>query len=177
MNKILAFLCAVSVTFLNIGEPRAEYAENGLGRDFAEMTLASGGSVAVGFDVASTIYLSRGPGHAWGRIASGIGSIGGGAFLGFTGVLSILLVSKSSIPLGGEGGPEDHAFTTARVLGGVELGLAAASIGLGIASLTTYRSHESHEKDGVEPPHAFNWHLVPVALPGGGGSMMAVGQF
>jgi hypothetical protein len=174
MNKIVTLLCAVSISLSSISEARAEYVENSLGRDFAALTLASGGSVALGFDVVSTIYVSRGPGHEWGRIASGVGSIAGGSFLGVTGVLTLLIVSKSAIPPGGEGGPQDDALTTSRVLAGVEFGLAAVSIGMGIASLATYRSHK---KEGVEPQHAFNWHLAPVALPGGGGSLIAVGQF
>ena len=169
---------AASLATLSATAAHAEYVENYMARDFALMTLATAGSTAVAFDVGDAIYLAKGRGGQPGRIVCGVGSIVAGLGLLAGGALSLSIGGEGNVPGQGSPGfeelPEYKALTTARVLAGVEFGLAAASGALGIAALSTFH-RDAGDQDTQDA--AARWRLIPVTLPNRGAALTIARRF
>jgi hypothetical protein len=164
----------IVVASLSIAGPgRAEYVENFMAREFALVTLASAGSVALGFGVASTVYLASGPGDQTGRVVVGIGSIHGGASMLAGGALTLTIGGEENIPPPPDGGSARDALFEARALGSIEIALGAASIGVGIATLATFCSPAGEEKLATA---VMSWSVLPIVMPSGG-AVAVVGGF
>jgi hypothetical protein len=165
-------LAAAALAFGYASEARGEYAENYMGRDFAGITLGAAGSVALGFSIASTVYLAGGPGDEVGRIVTGVGAIHAGTGLMLGGALALSVIGEDHVPAGVEDSPEAEALTVARALAGIDIGLALVSAGLGIASVATYERSEEAPTTG-----AVSWQLAPVVYGDSGGRIGATGRF
>ncbi len=143
------------------GAGRAEYVENQMSRDVAALTLGTSGAAALGFDIASIVYLAGGSGDQLGRIITGVGSLTAGAGLIVGGTLSLSTGGVGHIPGGADNmdSEEGRAMTEARVIAGVDIGLAVASIGVGIATLVTFEGDS--EQDGSQTSR---WALWPIIM-------------
>jgi hypothetical protein len=169
-----AAACGAGFVLLCSTPARAEYVENDLGMAMAAITLATAGTTALGFDIANTAYLVQGPGDQPGRIVAAVGSMLAGCGLVIGAAVALSTVGEEHIP-GGAGGSEEAAMRTARRLAAIDIGLAAVSLGLGIATIATYDSEAS---DHGPPADAVQMRLSPVVVPmAGGGAVGVAGQF
>ena len=175
--RLRAALLATSAALVALAltaSARAEYVENQMGRTAAAITLATTGAAALAFDIGDTVYLARGTGDETGRIATGVGSLLAGVGLVIGGAIALGEVGEDHIPAGtGHGdSPEATALAQARLLGGIDVGLAAVSFGLGIAALATFEA--TSDAGSLAAPRC---RLLPLVLAGEGAGLGLVGSF
>lgn len=155
-------------------EARAEYVENQAGRGMAAFTLGIAGSLSLGMDIANVVYLAGGSGDQLGRIITGVGSLAGGTGLVVGSAMALSIIGEGAIP----GGPDNvdseeaRALRQAELLGGLNIGLAVVSIGIGIAALATYDSDVSDAATETS-----SWQLLPICLASEGAGLGLVATF
>jgi hypothetical protein len=171
LGRITASACAAAAVALGATTARAEYVENYMARDFAVVTLVAAGSVSLGFDIVSTVYVASGPGDEAGRVVTGVGSIVSGLHLVAGAALALSIGGEENVPGGDENTGEYRALVTTRALSGVCFGLGALSVGLGVVTLATFDGNASPNGD-----EALTWRLVAVPVADGGGVGIA-GRF
>ncbi len=170
--QVIGLLTAL-VAALTPSTGRAGSCEAGIDFGIATMeaavTLGVAGSAAVGFDIASAVYLARGRNRRAGRIVVGIGSMMSGTGLVVGSTFSLLNIQREDTDFCKEG-----AFVArdqARALAVTDLVLAGASIGIGVAAVATY---------GAPKGAALSVNLLrvePFAVGSGGAGLRFVGEF
>lgn len=130
---------------------RAEYVENAMGRDLAALTLGVAGTAALAFDLGSAVYLAQGQDRRKGRLITGVGSMIAGALLLAGGLFSLTVMGQEHVPAGADTGPEQEALEVGRVLAGIGVGLGVTSVGIGIASVATFRGTDGAVQQATPP--------------------------
>ena len=124
-RRVLVVFVAVVALAAITAQSRDAAAEPDWGVLFGGVALATGGTTAVVLDGISIAYLTRDPGPEMGRLVVGISSVPVALFLMEFGVVFI-----------GEGGG-GTAISAANVA------LGATTLGLGLATMASYRSPEA----------------------------------